>query len=237
MKTRALLICVLLLFSLNAAWAQDKPVYPIPMIGSDAPSFTAHSTKGIISFPGGYLNKWKILVSHPRDYTPVCSSEILELAQKQDDFEKLGVKLFVLSTDTLFQHQSWVSTLDTLKYKGREPVAINFPLIDDNRKTISLQYGMIHPETSTTRNVRGVFIVDQKDKIRAIFFYPMEVGRNLDEIERTVIALQTSDREHVLTPANWKPGEDVLLPYPDKKAVANGTAYNIAPFMVAKKRP
>jgi peroxiredoxin (alkyl hydroperoxide reductase subunit C) len=236
MKTRILLSCALL-FSLNALWAQEKPVNPIPLIGSDAPSFQAHSTQGMISFPGDYHNKWKILVSHPRDYTPVCSSEILEMAQKQDDFEKLGVKLFVLSTDTLYQHQSWVKTLDTLKYKQRTPVAINFPLIDDNKKSVSKMYGMIHPEISSTRNVRGVFIIDPKDKIRAIFFYPMEIGRNIDEIERTVIALQTSDKENVLTPGNWKPGEDVFLPYPDKKAVSDGSAYTIAPFMTAKKRP
>jgi len=236
MKTGTFLICALF-FSLPVMMAQEKQVYPIPLIGSDAPSFTAHTTKGIISFPGDYHNKWKILVSHPRDYTPVCSSEILEMAQKQDDFEKLGVKLFVLSTDTLYQHQTWVKTLDTLKYKGRNPVAIDFPLIDDNGKSISRQYGMLHPQISTTQDVRGVFIIDPKDKIRAIFFYPMEVGRNLDEIERTVIALQTSDREHVLTPANWKPGEDVLLPYINKKLTADAGVYYIAPFMIAKKRP
>lgn len=236
MKTGIFLICVLF-FLPNMVWTQEKTVYPIPLIGSDAPSFTAHSTKGMISFPGDYLNKWKILVSHPRDYTPVCSSEILEMAQKQDDFEKLGVKLFVLSTDTLYQHQTWVKTLDTLKYKGREPVAIDFPLIDDNGKSISRKYGMLHPQTSTTQNVRGVFIIDPKDKIRAIFFYPMETGRNLDEIERTVIALQTSDKEHVLTPANWKPGEDVLLPYPDNKSSRDASVYYIAPFMIGKKRP
>jgi peroxiredoxin 2/4 len=234
MKTKTLLMCVLF-FSFHALWAQEQTVYPIPLIGSDAPSFTAHSTKGVISFPGDYLNKWKILVSHPRDFTPVCSSEILELAQKQDDFEKLGVKLFVLSTDTLYQHQTWVNTLDTLKYKGRDPVAINFPLIDDNGKSISRQYGMLQPQASTTRDVRGVFIVDPKNKIRAIFFYPMEVGRNLDEIERTVIALQTSDRENVLIPADWRPGEDVLLPYPDKKSASDASVYSIAPFMLARK--
>lgn len=235
MKTR-ILFAFALLFSLNALWAQKEVTKPIPSIGSDAPSFQAHSTKGFISFPGDYLNKWKILVSHPRDFTPVCSSELLEMAQKQDDFEKLGVKLFVVSTDTLFQHQTWVKTLDTLRYKQRTPVAINFPLIDDNNKYVSNLYGMIHPEVSSTRNVRGVFIIDPKDKIRAVFMYPMEIGRNLDEIERTVIALQTSDKENVLTPGNWKPGEDVFLPYPDKKALSDGSAYTIAPFMTAKKR-
>ncbi len=227
-------MCVLF-FSLTPMWAQKKTVYSIPLIGSDAPSFVAESTQGKVSFPGDYGNKWKILVSHPRDFTPVCSSEILELAQKQDDFDKLGVKLFVLSTDTLYQHRTWVSTLDTLKYKGRNPVAINFPLIDDNRMLISRQYGMIHDETSTTRNVRGVFIVDPKNKIRAIFFYPMEIGRNLDEIERTVIALQTADKNHVLIPANWNPGEDVFVPYTDKKTEKEAGIYYIAPFMIARE--
>jgi len=234
MKSKIILTCVLVV-SLSGLQAQDKANSSIPLIGSEAPVFTAESTKGLITFPGDYISKWKILFSHPRDFTAVCSSEILELAQKQDDFEKLNVKLFVLSTDTLSQHITWVNTLDTLTYKGRVPVAVKFPLIDDNNKSISKMYGMLHPLTSSSRDVRGVFIVDPKNKIRAIFFYPIEVGRNLDEIERTVIALQTSDRQNVLTPANWKPGEDVFLPYIDKKATADKGVYYISPFMIAKK--
>jgi peroxiredoxin 2/4 len=233
---KSILVFAILIFSLNGLWSQkSKPESSIPLIGSDAPSFTAQSTNGQISFPGDYTGKWKILFSHPRDYTPVCSSEILELAQKQGDFDKLGVKIVVLSTDTLYQHYNWKKTLDTLKYKNRTPEVIHFPLVDDNTKYVSKLYGMLHNPTSTTRDVRGVFIIDSKDKVRAIFFYPSEVGRNLDEIERTVIALQTADKEHVLTPANWRPGDDVLLPYVDNKAGKDPKVYQIAPFMIAKK--
>jgi len=222
-------------FAAVSLWSQQKIDSKIPLIGANAPAFTAMSTNGEIRFPGDYGNKWKILFSHPRDYTPVCSSEILELAQMQDDFDKMGVKLIVLSTDTLYQHQSWKKTLDTLKYKNREPQVIRFPLLDDNSKRVSTLYGMLHNPYSTTQDVRGVFIIDPKNKIRAISFYPSEVGRNMDEIERTVLALQTSDKEKVLTPANWTPGDDVFLPYADPKTGKDGSTYYISPFMIGKK--
>jgi peroxiredoxin 2/4 len=234
MKTKIALFSVLI-FSSPAIWSQGNSDSRIPLIGSVAPSFTARTTNGEISFPGDYSSSWKILFSHPKDFTPVCSSELLELAQKQDEFAKLGVKIVVLSTDTLYSHRDWKLTLDTLKYKGRTPVAIKFPLVDDNTKYVSKLYGMLHNPSSTTRDVRGVFIIDPNNKIRAIFFYPSEVGRNLEEIERTVIALQMSDKEHVMTPANWKPGEDVFLPYQTKDSRKDPNVYNICWFMLAKK--
>ncbi len=225
----------ILVLSLIGLWAQDNTSYTVPLIGSKAPSFTAQSTKGEISFPGESVSTWKILFSHPRDFTPVCSSELLELAQKQDEFKKLGVQIYVLSTDALSQHKEWVNNLNAVNYKDRTPVAIDFPLIADEKKAISKLYGMLHEQVSTTQSVRGVFIVDPNDKIRYLSFYPMEVGRNLDEIERTVIALQTADKEKVLTPANWTPGEDVFLPYADNKATKDANTYYITPFMLAKK--
>lgn len=231
MKTKIVFYSVLIFTSISL-WSQKSS---IPLIGSEAPSFTALTTNGEISFPGDYPNKWKVLFSHPKDFTPVCSSEILELAQRQDEFSKLGVKIVVLSTDTLYQHKDWVSTLDTLKYKNREPKAIKFPLVDDNTKYVSKLYGMLHNPYSTTKDVRGVFIIDPKDKIRAIFFYPSEVGRNLDEIERTIIALQLSDKDNVLTPANWKPGDDVFLPYQTRESKTDPNVYYVSPFMLAKK--
>ncbi len=187
-----------LIFSATGLWSQENSDSRIPLIGSQAPSFTAKTTNGELTFPGDYSSKWKILFSHPKDFTPVCSSEFLELAQRQDEFAKLDVKIVVLSTDTLYQHTSWVLTLDTLNYKGRAPQVIKFPLVDDNTKYVSKLYGMLHNPYSTTKDVRGVFIIDPKNKIRAIFFYPSEVGRNLDEIERTIMALQMSDKEHVI---------------------------------------
>lgn len=234
MKTKIYLFSVLI-FSTTILWSQNNSDSRIPLIGSVAPSFTAITTTGEISFPGDFGRNWKILFSHPKDFTPVCSSELLELAQRQEEFSKLGVKIIVVSTDTLYQHTNWVLTLDTLNYKNRAPQVIKFPLVDDNSKYVSKLYGMLHNPTSTTKDVRGVFVVDPQNKIRAIFFYPSEVGRNFDEIERTIMALQLSDKDHVLTPADWKPGEDVFIPYHTKESKTDPNVYHVAPFMIAKK--
>lgn len=225
----------ILFSSLIGLYAQNSTSSSIPLIGSKAPSFTAQSTKGEVTFPGESVTTWKILFSHPRDFTPVCSSELLELAQNQEKFKKLGVQIFVVSTDALDQHKDWVNSLNTVKYKDRAPVAIDFPLIEDQNKKIASLYGMVHPDASTTSTVRGVFIVDPNDKIRYVGFYPMEIGRNLDEIVRTVEALQTSDKQQVVIPANWKPGEDVFLRYADAKTGKDDKTYYITPYMLAKK--
>ncbi len=186
----------------------------IPLIGENAPSFSAETTRGKLNFPDDYFGKWKILFSHPAAFTAVCSSELLELADLQDEFDKLGTKLVVMSTDGLSSHIEWVKSLGTISYKDHGPIKINFPLVSDPNLEISRKYGMIHSLSSTTRDIRGVFIIDGNNKIRAIFFYPMNVGRNIDEIKRTLIALQTSENKNILTPANWLPGQDVLLPSP-----------------------
>jgi len=201
------IILVLLYFSCFQAWSQGNS----PRIGEEAPSFTGQSTTGKIHFPGDYTGKWKILFSHPADFTPVCSSEILELSALQDDFNKLDVKLIVLSTDALEKHNEWTKSIETIKYKDRVPQSIKFPLISDEDRVISKKYGMMTSGSNSTKDVRGVFIIDPENKIRAMFFYPMEIGRNMEEIKRTVLALQTADKDHILTPANWQPGNDVLL--------------------------
>jgi peroxiredoxin (alkyl hydroperoxide reductase subunit C) len=207
----------------------------IPLIGSDAPTFTANTTLGELNFPGDYGIKWKILFSHPKDFTPVCSSEVLELAQMQEQFDNLNTRIVVLSVDQVDEHKSWIHELDRLNYKDRTPKAIKFALVDDNNLSISKKYGMLHNPAGTERDVRGVFIVDPKNKVRAMFFYPMEIGRNLAEIERTLIALQTYDKQGVLTPANWKPGEDVFLPYVDDVTKKSPGVYEISWFMIGKK--
>jgi len=211
-------IIMVLLFSLNQIWSQENKETRIPLLGEMAPQFTAESTKGKITFPDDYEMKWKILFSHPSDFTPVCSSEIIELAFMQEDFEKLGTKLVVMSTDGLESHIEWNKSLETIKYKGKTTPKINFPLVADKTLAISKKYGMIHSYTSVTRDVRGVFIIDPNVRIRAIFFYPFDVGRNIDEIKRTLIALQTTEKKNVLTPANWIPGQDYLL-YAPKSTV------------------
>ena len=191
-------------------WSQDKENSRIPLLGEMSPEFTAQSTFGKIHFPNDYYMKWKILFSHPADFTPVCSTEILQLAAIQDEFEKLDAKLFVISTDGLSSHIAWVKSLETISYPGSTPVKIKFPLISDSDLKISKQFGMIHSYSSTTRDVRGVFIIDPNDRISAVFFYPNNIGRNIDEIKRTLIALQTAEKHNVLTPANWNPGKAVL---------------------------
>jgi peroxiredoxin (alkyl hydroperoxide reductase subunit C) len=223
---KIIMTAFVLVFISAQIMAQEKEHRNYPMLGEAAPAFTAESTLGTMNFPGDYTFKWKILFSHPADFTPVCTSEILELAASEDAFAKLGTKIIVVSTDDLDKHVAWEKDMEAITYKDRAPSKIDFPLVSDQNLAIAKQYGMIQPGTSSTRDVRGVFIVDPKNKIRAIFFYPMEVGRNLGEIERTLVALQTADKQHVLTPANWQPGGDVLLPYVKSTDEADKLATN-----------
>ncbi len=199
-------------FTTISAFSQ-KQQSSIPLIGSKAPSFTANTTEGKIKFPDDYGSNWKILFSHPQDFTPVCTSELLELAYLQKKFDNLGVKIAVISTDNVEQHKLWKSFMEDLDYKGHGKQKINFPIIEDTNASISKQYGMLHQPSSSNKDIRGVFIIDENNIIRSINFYPMQVGRNFDEIVRTVEAIQTTEKQQVLTPANWNEGDDVLVPY------------------------
>ena len=203
------------LFVISAAFlfVTSNAQRQIPLIGSEAPIFKANSTQGQLTFPNDFGDSWKILFSHPQDFTPVCSSELLELANLQEDFEKLGVKTAVISTDNVARHKSWVTHLEELDYKGRGTQKINFPLFEDVKGEASGLYGMLHEPVSTVKDIRGVFIIDGNNIVRSINFYPMEVGRNMDEIIRIVMALKTTSEEKVLTPANWTKGDDVMVPY------------------------
>jgi peroxiredoxin 2/4 len=249
---KKLLIFIAIVFTFTQLWSQNKVVsstpatsnedrnFRIPLIGEVAPSFTAESTNGTINFPGDYGRKWKILFSHPQDFTPVCTSEILELANLQDEFDKLGVQLVVVSVDPLDSHNEWKKAMEGLNYKDRKNLKIKFPLVSDKDLSISKKYGMIHATTNSTKSVRGVFIINPDDIVQAIYFYPMNVGRNTDEIIRMVHALQTVAADKVMTPANWKTGDDLLVPFPpktelnDPKKAPEGY-YNVAWFMWFKK--
>ncbi len=237
---KAVLFSALLLFTLTQVWSQDVE---IPQIGSQAPSFIAMSTNGKIDFPKDFGKSWKILFSHPKDFTPVCSSEILELARDQKDFDALNAKLIVLSTDLLDQHESWKTALEGVKTNDNDAVKIEFPIISDNDFAVSRLYGMIHNEESSSKNIRGVFFIDPDNKVRAIMFYPNEVGRNIEELKRTLTALEvTSDNKNVVTPADWKPGDDVLVPFISQEERENidkpGSAYRqLTWFMVYKAFP
>lgn len=195
-------------------YAQKPEEIRIPLLGEQASSFEANSTMGKIKFPDDYFTRWKIIMSHPADFTPVCTTEILELIELQEEFDKLNTSLMVISTDGINSHIEWVKSMESINYKGKQTKKINFPLISDVGLELSKKYGMLHPNSSETKDIRGVFIIDPDNKIQAMFFYPATVGRNLDEIKRTLIALQTHDRHNVLTPANWKPGDEVLIPSP-----------------------
>lgn len=237
------ILIVVFIFSVTLLWSQEKKEdrnFRIPLIGETAPSFTAESTNGTVNFPVDYGRHWKILFSHPQDFTPVCSSEILELANLQSEFDKLNTKLVVISTDPVETHRDWKKALESLDYKGREPVKIKFPLVDDEKLTVAKMYGMIHAPSNTTRDVRGVFIIDPDNVIETIYFYPTNVGRSTEEIIRTLTALQTARENHVLTPADWKAGNDVFVPYPpkagdDKSDQSMSDIYKVSWFMTYKK--
>jgi len=214
----------------------------IPLIGSQAPAFSAETTNGTLNFPADFGKKWKILLSHPQDFTPVCSSELSELAFMQNEFKQLNAQVAVISADNLSEHNRWKAWLEGLNYKGRGNLKIEFPLIDDHDHMVSKAYGMIHEPTSTNKDIRGVYIIDPKNIVRSVNFYPMQVGRNMKEIERILVALQTADRDLVCTPANWQLGDDVIVPhfpYTDKDLAQNpdleNNYYNVGGYMWFKK--
>lgn len=222
--------------------AQTGPDTRVPLLGEHAPKFTAESTMGKITFPDHNNTKWTILFSHPADFTAVCSTELLEMAAMQEEFDKANTRLMVISTDAVSSHIEWVKSLESIKYRENGPFKIKFPLISDKNLEISRKYGMIHSQSSTTKDVRGVFILSPDDRIQAIFFYPMNIGRNMDEILRTLQALHTAEKYSVLMPANWNEGEDVMLPSPQTAEEADNMLkkeddglYNLTWYMIFKK--
>ena len=210
---RIILITGIMLFSLNITLAQREARQRIPLIGTQAPAFKAPSTNGLVSFPDDFGKDWKILFAHPRDFTPVCSSEILELAYRQNEFKELGAHIIVISVDRMASHRSWKADLEDVSYKGRNKVKISFPLVVDSSSVISYSYGMVDPQSVNNQSIRGVFFIDPENKIRAFQFYPSEVGRSTDEIVRLLKALQNQYiHQNTVIPANWQPGDDVMVP-------------------------
>ena len=192
---------------------ENNTANPMPRIGDPAPSFTAKTTQGPINFPSDYKGKWKILFSHPADFTPVCTSEFMTFASMASEFEALNCQLVGLSVDGLYSHIAWLRTIQNkIEYKGMKNVEVKFPLIEDIRMEVANKYGMIQPGQSNTQAVRAVFVIDPESKIRLILYYPLSTGRNFDEIKRVIQALQKADAENVATPADWRPGDDVIVP-------------------------
>lgn len=186
---------------------------PMPHIGDTAPSFEAVSTQGPVKFPSDFKGKWIVLFSHPADFTPVCTSEFMTFAKMEDDFKKLNTQLVGLSVDGLYSHIAWLRTIkEKIEFRGWKNVEVKFPLIEDITMEVAKKYGMIQPGESSTKAVRAVFFIDPSAKIRAIIYYPLSLGRNFEELKRVLIGLQTADKFSIATPADWKPGEDVIVP-------------------------
>lgn len=185
----------------------------MPRIGEQAPSFEAVTTQGKINFPVDYRGKWVILFSHPADFTPVCTTEFMTFGKMAAEYEALNCQLVGLSIDGLYSHIAWLRTIkDKIDYKGMKDIEIKFPLIEDVSMHVAKLYGMVQPGESETQAVRAVFFIDPKGIIRTILFYPLSLGRNFDEIKRVLMGLQTADNFGVALPADWRPGDDVIVP-------------------------
>jgi len=186
----------------------------LPRLGESAPDFEAVTTQGTIKLED-YKGSWLILFSHPADFTPVCTTEFMAFAEIYEELQKRGVELLGLSVDSVSSHIAWVRNVEE-----KTGVKIPFPIIADLSKEVTLRYGMIHPGQSKTETVRCVFVIDPNQIVRAILYYPLTTGRNMYEILRLVDALQTTDQHGVATPANWKPGDMVVVPPPNTQEMA-----------------
>lgn len=191
----------------------ESVVQPMPRIGDTAPPFTARTTQGDIDFPADYAGKWVILFSHPADFTPVCTSEFMTFANMADEFALHNTELIGLSVDGLYSHIAWLRTIqDKIAFRDMKNIEVKFPLIDDVSMEVASKYGMIMPGEAATQAVRAVFFIDPEARIRAVIHYPLSLGRNFDELLRVVKGLQTADAFDVALPADWRPGERVIVP-------------------------
>lgn len=185
----------------------------MPRIGEKAPEFKAVTTQGNINFPSDYNGSWVILFSHPADFTPVCTSEFMTFATMEEKFAKANCNLVGLSVDGIYSHIAWLRTIkEKISYKGMKDVEVKFPLIEDITMEVATKYGMMMPGESNTKAVRAVFFIDPKGVIRAIIYYPLSLGRNFEELYRALIAMQAADAFSIATPADWVPGDDVIVP-------------------------
>lgn len=254
-KINWLAISLLALLSASAATGADQPAQAsgalqeprvtMPLIGDTAPAFTAETTQGTITFPDDYAGRWTILFSHPADFTPVCTTEFMTFASMQPQFDALNCDLIGLSIDSGYSHIAWLRTIEErIEYKGMKNVNVTFPVIADISMDIARKYGMVQPNVSSTQAVRAVFLIDPNAKVRAVLYYPLSNGRNFQEIKRLLIAMQTTDAFECATPADWQPGDDVIIPPPGscgtaKQRVAGaGTDYYCLDwFMCFRKLP
>ena len=186
----------------------------LPRLGGKAPDFEAVTTQGTFKLED-FKGTWLILFSHPADFTPVCTTEFIAFAEIYEELRRRNVALLGLSVDSVPSHIAWVRNIEE-----KMGVEIPFPVIADLNKEIAMRYGMIHPDQSKTETVRCVFIIDPEGIVRAMLYYPLTTGRNMSEILRVIDALQTTDKNKVATPANWKPGDPVIVPPPTTQEAA-----------------
>lgn len=184
-------------------------VNPMPRIGEKAPDFEALTTTGKLKFSEFNKDNWVVFFSHPADFTPVCTTELSAFANEKDFFAGRNTKLIGLSIDSIHSHLAWVNNV-----RENTGVYMDFPIIADLDMSVGQLYGMIHPNEATTAAVRAVFFIDPNGIIRMIQYYPLNVGRNMEEIKRSLIALQTADEKKVALPVNWEPGDKAIVPPP-----------------------
>ncbi len=184
-------------------------------LGQIAPDFEAETTQGMIRFHEWLGDSWGVLFSHPKDFTPVCTTELGETARLKPEFDRRGVKVIGLSVDPIASHGLWEADI-----KETQGHAVNFPMIADPERKVAALYDMVHPEADPSITVRTVFVIDPNKKIRLFMVYPPSTGRNFDEILRVIDSLQLTDRTKLATPVNWRPGERGIIPpsIPDEKA-------------------
>ncbi|MEA3447716.1 MAG: peroxiredoxin [Bacteroidota bacterium] len=213
---------------------EEMNIQPMPRIGDKAPDFEATTTTGKIKLSEYNKGSWVVLFSHPADFTPVCTTEMSGFAQRKSEFDELNTKLMGLSIDSIHSHLAWVNSV-----KKNTGVYFNFPIIADIDMKVSKLYGMLQPNEAETAAVRAVYFIDPKGKIRLIMYYPLNVGRNMDEILRVLKALQTSDKHGVALPLDWQPGDKVIVPPPDNldaMAEREKSDYEMVDWYLAKKQ-
>ncbi len=209
----------------------------LPRINEPAPQFEAKSTHGIIKL-SDYTSKgkWVLLFSHPADFTPVCTTEFVEFSRRYDEFEKRNVQLIGVSVDSIYSHIAWARNIEQ-----NFGVQVKFPVIADLDQKVARAFGMVHEAVSDTAAVRAVFFIDPKGNVRALLYYPLSLGRNIDEILRVFDALQIAEANACATPANWKPGDPVIVPAPITQAdaatrVTSSNGYEVKDWYFARKK-
>lgn len=199
---------------MEATPSPEPTITRLPRLGSPAPDFEATTTHGVLKLED-YRGSWLILFSHPADFTPVCTTEFIGFAEIYPELKKRDVELLGLSIDSIYAHIAWVRNIEK-----NFSVKIPFPVIADLNKEVATAYGMVMPGESKTETSRCVFVIDPDGIVRAMIYYPLSTGRNMEEILRLIDALQATDKHKIATPANWKPGDKVIVPAPVTQEMA-----------------